>query len=65
MVATMAYCAGAPRKAILFLSSIIVFTEALIWSDSAIGDLEDMDACIILSGLLGYLSMRIECILIG
>jgi hypothetical protein len=22
-----------------------VFTEALIWSDSAIGDLEDMDAC--------------------
>jgi hypothetical protein len=45
MVSTTAYCAGAPRRAMLFLSSIIVFTESLTWSESVIGHMEDVDAC--------------------
>jgi len=45
VVALMALCAGSPRKATLFLSSIIVFTDALTWSEQIIGDMEDVDRC--------------------
>lgn len=45
VVATIAFSAGAPRKAMLFLSSIIVFTESLTWSERIIGEMDDVDHC--------------------
>ena len=45
VVATVAFSAGAPRKAMLFLSSVIVFTESLTWSERIIGEMDDVEHC--------------------
>jgi hypothetical protein len=45
VVATVAFSAGAPRKAMLFISSIIVFTESLTWSERMVGEMDDIERC--------------------
>ena len=45
VVAAMAFRAGAHRKAALFISSVIVLTDALADSRRIIGDMDDADKC--------------------
>ena len=45
VVATVAFSAGAPRKAMLFISSVIVFTESLTWSEKVVGEMDDIERC--------------------
>ena len=45
VVAAMAFRAGAHRKATLFISSVIVLTDALADSQRIIGDMDNADKC--------------------
>jgi hypothetical protein len=45
VVATVAFSAGAPRKAMLFLSGVVVFTESLPWSERIVGEMDDIERC--------------------